>query len=54
MRKYKGKYITIIYSKFNRRFLGVVYDGTSIWEYNNKKICDLRTAKLAAFDIYDN
>lgn len=34
------KYITIIHSKFNRRFLGVVYDSTSIWEYNHKKICD--------------
>ncbi|MDF2477742.1 MAG: Sel1 repeat [Sphingobacterium sp.] len=23
-----------------------IYDGTSIWEYNHKKNCDLRTAKL--------
>jgi hypothetical protein len=43
-----------MHSKFNKDFLGVVYDGSSIWEYNHKRIRDLRTAKLAAFDIYDN
>lgn len=52
--KYKGKYITIMHSKYNKNYLGVAYDGIFIWEYNQKKISDLRTAKLAAFDIYDD
>lgn len=51
--KYKGRYITIMPSKYNKSEYGVAYDGEYIWYYQRKKIKDIRTAKLAAFDIFD-
>lgn len=51
--KYKGKYITIMPSKYNRFDYGVAYDGNFIWKYQGKRIKDIRTAKLVAFDIFD-
>jgi hypothetical protein len=51
--KYKGKYITIMNSNYDQSDFGVVYHGTSIWKYNGKKIKDIKTAKLVAFDIFD-
>lgn len=51
--KYKGKYITIMRSKFNQTEFGVAYNGEFIWHYQGRKIKDIRTAKLAAFEIFD-
>ncbi|MCG9969898.1 hypothetical protein L9W92_18025 [Pelotomaculum terephthalicicum JT] len=51
--KFKGEYLTITPSKFNKNYYGVVYGGQSVWNYKNRKISDLQTAKLAAFDIFD-
>ena len=51
--KYKGKYITILNSKFNRNNYGVAYNGNFIWTYQGKEIKDIQIAKLAAFDIFD-
>ena len=51
--KYKGRYITIMQSKYNQLEYGVAYDGEYIWRYQGRKIRDIRTAQLAAFDIFD-
>ncbi|MPM14065.1 hypothetical protein SDC9_60425 [bioreactor metagenome] len=51
--KYKGSYITIMRSKFGQSEYGVAFAGKYIWNYQGKKIRDIRTAKLAAFDIFD-
>lgn len=51
--KYKGRYITIMQSKYNKSEYGVAYDNEYIWRYQGRKIRDIRTAKLAAFDIFD-
>ena len=51
--KYKGRYITIMRSKFNPSDFGVAFDSQFIWQYNGNRIRDIRTAKLAAFDIFD-
>lgn len=52
--KYKGKYITIMKSKYHKDEYGIAYDGNYIWNYKNNKIKDIKTAKLAAFDIFDS
>ena len=51
--KYKGDYITIMRSKYNNSNYGVAYSQNYIWEYKEEKIRDIYTAKLAAFDIFD-
>jgi hypothetical protein len=51
--KFKGEYLTIMPSKYNKNHYGVIYGGQSIWNYRGRKMSDLRTAKLAAFDIFD-
>lgn len=51
--KYKGRYITIMKSKYNPSCYGIAYGGNFIWEYRGKKIRDIRTAKLAAFEVFD-
>lgn len=51
--KYKGEYITIMHSKYNRLQYGVAFGGYFIWDYRGRKIYDIRTAKLAAFEIFD-
>jgi hypothetical protein len=51
--KFKGECLTIIPSKYNKNHYGVIYGGRSVWKYKGRKISDLRTAKLAAFDIFD-
>ncbi|MEQ8236259.1 MAG: hypothetical protein ABRQ23_05745 [Syntrophomonadaceae bacterium] len=51
--KFKGEYLTIMPSKFNKNNFGVVYGGQSIWNYKGRKMSDLRTAKLVAFEIFD-
>ena len=50
--KYKGEHITIMKSKYGSGW-GVIYAGNSIWEYNGKKIRDFETAKLVAFNLFD-
>jgi hypothetical protein len=51
--KYKGQYITIMPSKFNLCHYGVIYGRSSIWSYREKKINNIETAKLAAFNVFD-
>ncbi|MEF9893763.1 MAG: hypothetical protein RR738_10565 [Anaerorhabdus sp.] len=51
--KYKGRYITIMQSKYNQSEYGVAYDNDYIWRYQGRKIRDIRTAKLVAFEIFD-
>ena len=53
MLKYKGRYITIMQSKYNQSEYGVAYDGEYIWRYQGRKIRDIHTAKLVAFEIFD-
>lgn len=50
--KYKGEYITIMKSRYGSGW-GVIFQGKSVWEYNGRKINDLDTAKLVAFDLFD-
>jgi hypothetical protein len=51
--RFKGEYLTIMPNKFNKNYFGVVYGGQSIWNFKGRKISDLMTAKMAAFDIFD-
>lgn len=51
--KFKGEYLTIIPSNYNKNYYGVIYCGQSVWKYKGRRISDLQTAKLAAFDIFD-
>lgn len=51
--KYKGRYITIMQSKYNQSEYGVAYDNDYVWRYQGSKIRDIRTAKLVAFEIFD-
>lgn len=50
--RYKGEYITIMKSKFGIGW-GVIFRGERCWEYRGEKIRDLDTAKLAAFELFD-
>lgn len=50
--RYKGEYITIMKSRFGVGW-GVVFHGVRRWEYRGEKIRDLDTAKLAAFELFD-
>ena len=50
--RYKGEYITIMKSKFGVGW-GVIFRGERCWEYRGEKIRDLDTAKLAAFELFD-
>lgn len=49
---YKKIYITILRSTYDDGF-GVICQGNCIWKYRGKKICDIESAKLAAFDLYE-
>ena len=51
--KYKGNYITIMHSKYNQSYYGVAYAREFIWTYQGEKIKDIKTARLAAFNIFD-
>lgn len=51
--KYKGKYITIMKNRHNSAEYGVVYKKIYTFTYNNRKITDIQTAKLVAFNIVD-
>jgi hypothetical protein len=50
--RYKGEYITIARSKYGPG-LGVIFRNQSVWKYNDKKINDLHTAKMTAFELFD-
>lgn len=50
--RYKGETITIMKSKFGPGW-GVLYGGQQVFRYNNRKIDDFYTAKLIAFDLFD-
>ena len=51
--RYKGDNITIVKNKYGPGY-GVIFQGTSIWEYKDRKRMDLNTAKIAAFDLFDS
>ena len=44
--------ITIMKSKFGAGW-GVLYGGQSVFRYNNRRIDDFHTARLIAFDLFD-
>ena len=50
--RYKGENITIMRSKYGSGW-GVVFKGKGYWEYHGRKIDDLETAKLVAFELFD-
>lgn len=50
--RYKGEYITIMKSKYGVGW-GVIFRGVQRWEHGGRKIRDIETAKLAAFDLFD-
>lgn len=50
--RYKGEHITIIKSKHGPGY-GVIFQNECKWDYRGKKILDLLTAKLVAFDLFD-
>ncbi|MCC8125909.1 MAG: hypothetical protein LIO92_00705 [Clostridiales bacterium] len=50
--RYKGDQITIVRSRYGS--WGVVYMGEWRWDYHGKKITDLNTAKLVAFNLFDD
>lgn len=50
--RYKGENITIMRSKFGSGW-GVIFQGETRWKYHEKKIYDLDTAKLVAFNLFD-
>lgn len=49
--RYKGENITIVLSRYG--LWGVVFQNQWRWEYHGKKIRDVKTAKLVAFDLFD-
>lgn len=50
--KYKGEHITIMRSKYGPGW-GVIYAGEYCWDYHGKKIYDFDTARLVAFNLFD-
>lgn len=50
--KYKGEYITIMRSKYGPGW-GVIFAGEYCWDYHGKKIYDFDTARLVAFNLFD-
>ena len=50
--KYKGENITILRSKYGTGW-GVCYAGEWRWNYHGKKISDFDTARLVAFNLFD-
>jgi hypothetical protein len=49
--RYKGENITIVKSRYDT--WGVVFHGEWCWDYHGKKMNDIETAKLVAFDLFD-
>lgn len=50
--RYKGNNITIMKSKHGPNW-GVIFKGKYLWDYNGKRIKDLDTAKIVAFNLFD-
>ena len=50
--KYKGENITIMRSKYDTGW-GVIYAGKWRWDYHGRKISDFDTARLVAFNLFD-
>ena len=50
--RYRGERITIMRGKFGPGW-GVMFRREARWDYNGQKIRDLETAKLVAFDMFD-
>ena len=50
--RYRGEHFTIMKSKYDSGW-GVMFRNKSEWKYNGRKIQDLETAKLVAFDMFD-
>ena len=50
--RYKGENITIMKSKYGAGW-GVLLGGQSVFRYNNRRIDDFHTARLIAFDLFD-
>lgn len=49
--RYKGENITIVMSRYAT--WGVVFHSEWRWDYHGKKMNDFETAKLVAFDLFD-
>ncbi|MBO5376982.1 MAG: hypothetical protein J6A41_01185 [Ruminiclostridium sp.] len=49
--RYKGENITIVKSKYGS--WGVVFREEWCWKYRGEKIHDINTAKLVAFELFD-
>ena len=50
--KYKGKWVTVVKSKYGSNY-GVVHNGEFLWRYKNRKIFNLELAKKAVFELFD-
>ena len=50
--RYKGEQITIMKSKFGVGW-GVIFRGKQQWEYHGMRIADFDTARIAAFNLFD-
>ena len=50
--RYKGDQITIVRSKYGPGW-GVVFKGEWQWDYHGRKITDFDTAKVVAFNLFD-
>jgi len=51
--RYKGENITIMKSKYGPGW-GVIFQGEQQWKYHNRKIEDFDTAKVVAFNLFDD
>lgn len=50
--RYKGEYITIMRSKYDSGW-GVIFRRKQQWQYRGMKIEDFDTARLVAFELFD-
>lgn len=50
--RYRGEQITIMKSRFGPGW-GVIFNGRQRWDYNGRKITNLDTAKIVAFNLFD-
>jgi hypothetical protein len=51
--KYKGRWLTIMPSRFSSGGYGVLFDGKSVWNHKGKRMTEFLTAVHAAFEIVD-
>ena len=50
--RYKGDQITIVRNKFDQGW-GVVFKGEWQWKYHGRRITDFDTARIVAFNLFD-